>query len=265
MLVFFTDLDGSLLDHDTYDWQPARPALDRLLTLGHAVIQCTSKARAEVEELRAAMGIQSPFIVENGGAVFVPAGYFGGTPTGKIRDGWEILEFGAHYPILVDALSQAAEMSGVSVRGFAAMTVEEIAARTGLPLDVARLSKQREYDEPFVVEAGEAAALCAAIEAMGFSWTRGGRFYHIIRGCDKGKAVAALADLYKTHRAVAKTVGLGDGLNDAGFLREVDSAWLIPSKRTADLLRLVPGAKLTASPGPAGWAEAVLDELELAG
>lgn len=30
MYLVFTDLDGTLLDHDTYSWEAARPALDRL-------------------------------------------------------------------------------------------------------------------------------------------------------------------------------------------------------------------------------------------
>lgn len=29
-LIVFTDLDGTLLDHDNYSWQEAKPALDRL-------------------------------------------------------------------------------------------------------------------------------------------------------------------------------------------------------------------------------------------
>ena len=254
MIVFFTDLDGTLLDHDTYSWEPATPAAGRIRSLGHAVVICTSKAKAEVSDLREAMGIRDPFIVENGGGVIIPPGYFGdSTP--------ELLELGAPYPVLVDALRRASATSGVAARGFSAMPVEEVAERTGLPVEVARLAHQREFDEPFVVESGDAAALCRAIESLGFQWTRGGRFFHIIRGCDKAKAVAMLSEKYRKHGTVERTVGLGDGLNDAGFLREVDSAWLIPSEQTAELVRLVPGAKVAKTGGPQGWAEAVTEEL----
>ena len=60
---------------------------------------------------------------------------------------------------------------------------------------------------------------------------------------------------------VERTVGLGDGLNDAGFLRETGSAWLLPSRQTAELTRLVPGARAAPEKGPAGWSQAVEDEL----
>jgi mannosyl-3-phosphoglycerate phosphatase len=29
-IVVFTDLDGTLIDHDTYDFKEAKPALDQL-------------------------------------------------------------------------------------------------------------------------------------------------------------------------------------------------------------------------------------------
>ncbi len=254
MILFFTDLDGTLLDHHTYSWEPARPALARAQSLRPAVILCTRKARAEVAQPHAAMALDPPYIVENGGAVILPPGYFGtGSP--------ERLELGAPYPALTAALRQASESSGVPVRGFSTMPVEEVAQRTGLALDVARLAHQREYDEPFVIESGDPARLCAAIEDLGFSWTRGGRFYHIIKGCDKATAVEALASLYRAHRPVDRTVGLGDGLNDAGFLHAVDSSWLIPSQQTPELQKLVPQAKVAPAPGPTGWAHAVQTEI----
>jgi len=262
MLVLFTDLDGTLLDHHSYDWQPARPAITHLQSLHHALILTTSKARAEVTQLHADMGLADPIIVENGGALCLPPGYFGPPPEGSLpRDGWDILELGAPYPALVEALRRAAATSGVRVRGFSEMDIDEVARRTGLPLETARLSHQREYDEPFVVEEGDPALLCAAIDAAGFQWTRGGRFFHIIQGCDKAKAVQALTALYRRHHPVERTIGLGDGLNDAKFLRAVDSAWLIPSAQTAQLAPLVPNARIAPHPGPAGWAHAVTAEL----
>lgn len=263
MFVFFTDLDGTLLDHDTYDWQPARPAIRRIQAAGHALILCTSKSLAEVASLWHSMGLADPVIVENGGAIYLPERYFGGRLPGTVtRGGWEAIELGAPYRDLVGALGEAAAASGARVRGFANMDTEEVARRTGLPLETARQAHQREYDEPFLVEEGDPASLCAAIERLGYSWTRGGRFFHILRGCDKAQAVRRLTALFREQRAVERTVGLGDGLNDAGFLREADSAWLLPSRQLAELARLAPGARVAPAKGPAGWAQAV--EMELA-
>ena len=45
--VIFTDLDGSMLDAETYSFQAARPALQKLKKKQVPIILCTSKTRAE--------------------------------------------------------------------------------------------------------------------------------------------------------------------------------------------------------------------------
>src|SRR5215211_6339369 len=74
--VVFSDLDGTLLDHETYAFDAARPALDRVERDGIPLVLCSSKTRAEIEPLRAELRNRHPFVSENGGAVFIPAGYF---------------------------------------------------------------------------------------------------------------------------------------------------------------------------------------------
>jgi len=56
MLVVFTDLDGTLLDEETYSWEAAEPALAMLRERGIPWVMVTSKTRAEVEVLRERMG-----------------------------------------------------------------------------------------------------------------------------------------------------------------------------------------------------------------
>jgi len=56
MHVVFTDLDGTLLDQETYSWEAARPALELLERQRIPWIIVTSKTRAEVEVLRREMG-----------------------------------------------------------------------------------------------------------------------------------------------------------------------------------------------------------------
>jgi len=74
--VIFTDLDGTLLDAETYSYEAARPALAMLKKRQIPVVLCTSKTRAETEAIARRLGLKHPFIVENGGAIFIPQGYF---------------------------------------------------------------------------------------------------------------------------------------------------------------------------------------------
>ncbi|CAI2531932.1 Putative mannosyl-3-phosphoglycerate phosphatase [Serratia ficaria] len=75
-LLIFTDLDGSLLDHDSYSWRAAQPWLDRLAAAQTPLIIATSKTAAEVAPLRQRLGLQQqPFIAENGAQTVFPAGW----------------------------------------------------------------------------------------------------------------------------------------------------------------------------------------------
>jgi len=59
--VIFTDLDGTLLDAETYSYEAARPALAMLKKRQIPVVLCTSKTRAETEAIARRLGLKHPF------------------------------------------------------------------------------------------------------------------------------------------------------------------------------------------------------------
>jgi len=65
--VIFTDLDGSLLDAETYSFQAARPALQKLKKKQVPIILCTSKTRAETEVIARKIGLNHPLLLRMGG------------------------------------------------------------------------------------------------------------------------------------------------------------------------------------------------------
>ena len=143
--------------------------------------------------------------------------------------------------------------------GFYDMTVKEVAESTGLSVEEARLAKAREYDEAFLIlDNSRSQLLLTAIEQAGMRWTRGGRFYHVCGDNDKGQAVRQLVSLYRQSYGSIRSIGLGDGLNDADFLRVVDVPVVIRSAYLNDLMRLVPNCFVPDREGVAGWNEAVI-------
>lgn len=266
-LVFFTDLDGTLLDHASYRWGAAGPALDKLIRYRLPLVIVTSKTRAEVLPVLRALGRREPFVVENGGAIYLPSDYF---PfhierAAHVGGGWLRVGLGTPYRRLVSALAVAARRARVRVRGFAQMRAREVAERTGLGITAARRALQREYDEPFLVLDGDPRAwarLRAGIQRHGLRATRGSRFFHILGANDKGVAVGRLTVWY--HRALgplAHTVGLGDSPNDIALLRTVDQPILVarPNGRyDAETFAAVPSSVRAGGVGPAGWNRAVL-------
>ncbi|MCX6624671.1 MAG: HAD-IIB family hydrolase [Acidobacteria bacterium] len=260
MYLIFTDLDGTLLDHHSYSWEAARPALDRLKSRRVPWVLVTSKTRAEVELWRRVLGNKHPFIVENGGAAFLPDGCLpGSVRAGGQRGAYQVLEWGTPYAELVASLEMASRSSQCRVRGFHEMTVEEVSTLCQLPPEQAALATQREYDEPFLIlDPDRTGALLTAIEGQGRRWTRGGRFWHILGAHDKALAVRALGALFETAYGPVITIGLGEGLNDVAFLNSVATPILIRSADSAELKSRVPRGLVTERPGPAGWNDAVL-------
>ena len=158
-VVVFTDLDGCLLDGITYSWEPAREALEVLRARRIPLVLVSSKTRAELEAIRSQLQLDHPFVSENGGAVFSPDGYFSTSPEEAVRrDDYEVIELGTPYPTLRQALRELEQAVGVQLRGFGDMSIEEIAERTGLTEANVHLARQREYDEPFLIE-GPAAVI----------------------------------------------------------------------------------------------------------
>ncbi|MBI1897696.1 MAG: HAD hydrolase family protein, partial [Acidobacteria bacterium] len=237
------------------------PALELLRDRNIPLIFCTSKTRAEVEDWRDRLASGNhPFIVENGGGLYVPAGYFPfAIWFAKTRGDYELIQFGDPYEELVRTLAAAAAESGCTVRGFADMTAGELARVCNLPARQAELARQREYDEPFEVLSGDPRRLTAAIESRGKRCTRGGRFYHITGNNDKGMAVMILMRLYyQVHREVI-SIGLGDSLNDLELLSIVDVPVAVRSPDAAALGNALPNLRLAEEDGPGGWNRAVLE------
>jgi mannosyl-3-phosphoglycerate phosphatase len=262
-ILVFSDLDGTLLDQCTYSFEAALPAIELLRRKKIPLIICTSKTRAEVEVVRYRLRNTDPFIVENGGAAFVPAGYLPGRIPGVKEDSpYLVIEFGTPYGKLLKAFVLIKDYAGGKARGFADLSVEEIADLTHLFRPEAALAKKREYDEPFLVED---PSLIPAIEqaaaAVGLRITRGGRFFHLTGDNDKGRAVRRLQALYaRTAGGSLRSIGLGDSLNDLPLLAAVDFPVLVqkPDGRHDSAVRL-PNLILAPGVGPEGWRAAVFD------
>lgn len=257
--IVVTDLDGTLLDH-SYSFEVARPALKLLMAKGVPVVICSSKTRPEIELYRERLGLKDPFIVENGGGIFIPKGYFSSKPVGEIRNGYEVVVLGRRYEEIRDAFMRIRKKNGIRAEGFGDMSVKDVAVLAGLPLPEAVLAKQREFDEPFVFGEDEERIdlFLRAIGDEGLNWTRG-RFYHILGDNDKGKAVNMLKGLYEKAYGRITTIALGDSLNDLPLLREAEYPVLVRKNDGSYENGMdVPGLIRAEGIGPEGWMSAIL-------
>jgi mannosyl-3-phosphoglycerate phosphatase len=75
--VVFTDIDGTLVDINTAEYGKETNKLIRLIKEKNIPLILTSaKTRLEQNKIREDLGLSDPFIVENGGAIVIPKGYF---------------------------------------------------------------------------------------------------------------------------------------------------------------------------------------------
>lgn len=178
-IIIFTDLDGSLLNHDDYSYVEALPALTRIKAAGIPLIITTSKTRREVTPLRQEIGITAPFIVENGGGVFFPRSDDFDISGSYEKDGYVVMELGMSYEKIRAAFRNINER--FPARGLGDMSLMEITDRTGLSLAGAVAAKDREFTEPFVLDTDqESDELDKLAESHGMKITRGGRFCHLM-------------------------------------------------------------------------------------
>ncbi|MGC9307150.1 MAG: HAD-IIB family hydrolase [Thermoplasmatota archaeon] len=258
MKVFFTDLDGTLLDGETYAYDAAQGALEALIERGIPLVFCTSKTYRETIHWRRRLGNDHPFITENGGGIFIPHGYFDiPVEHDHTRDSYHVIELGVPYHELTAALDDLAER--FSLRGFHQMTPWELAGSAGLSLPAARRALNRDYDEPFLLaDESREEELRLAAAAHGLHITRGGRYYHLTGDHDKGRAAAILTAIYRREHGDVTTVGIGDSANDVALLDAVDRPYLVARPDGSYATETYTPAGGT---GPTGWSRVIQREI----
>jgi len=224
--VIFADLDGTFLD-DNYGCQETAPIVSQLSASGCAVVFCSSKTRTEIEFYRQTANLNEPFIVENGAAIFIPKNYFPFNYACTKTARYNAIRLGASYVFLREKFGQIKQKTAATIVGFGDMTHQEVARDAGLTLELAKLAKQREFDEPFRIVEGNRKAVFKAIKREGLHCTVGGRYFHLTGKTDKGKAVAVLKSLYNQMFSKIVTYGIGDGPNDISMLKVVDKPFFI--------------------------------------
>jgi mannosyl-3-phosphoglycerate phosphatase len=258
--IVYSDLDGTLLDHRTYSFAPAKKALNLLRKHKVPLIVCTSKTRSEIEFWRKEIGNTDPFISENGGGIFIPIDYFDfDVPFDDEDSNYYIINLGIDYGKLIYLHSVLKKKYGI--HSFFDMSIEEIAHDTGLPKPQAALAKKREYGLPFKINnESQEQEIKRFIEKQGHRITQGGRYYHLLGNNDKGKAVTILSRLYQKKHGAIHTIGIGDSENDFDMLNVVDSPYLVMKK---DGSYASSEYKPAGGAGPNGWEKVIEREIKL--
>lgn len=273
-MLVATDLDGTLLDHDSYRWDLAVPALDRLRAHGIPVIFNTSKTFEEVTALQADIGVRGPFIVENGSALFLPTRSYAhladDAATVSSRTGrYCTILFGAERADILQCIHALRREHGYRFEGFDDWSVEQIAAHTCLELPAARRAASKQFSEPILWQDSDDRfeAFSADVAQHGYLLLKGGRLHHVQGQTDKARPLQWLQQQYlKVTGEQPLLVCLGDTDNDIAMLNAADYPVCVKSP-VAPYPEVTSGKAVikTRAFGPEGWGEAINRILKLTG
>src|SRR5918996_1377967 len=265
-LVVVTDIDGSLLEPGTRSLHDERAALDFLAARGIPLVINSSRTRAEIERLHQTLQMLTPFIFENGSALFIRHGSLPCVPERAVPAvGGQVVEFGKRYHDVVEALRLTCRELEVAVVGFAGLSIEDVARELGIAMVEAQLAKLREYTELFrIVDESDAtrSRLFKALHRCGLRCWRTST-HHVVTGtADRAESLKRLRAIWTQAWSDPIMIGFGDSEDDVAWLRHVDVAIFVQSARTgvpARVLSKLPTAHVTKWPGRRGWSEAVFE------
>ncbi len=262
-IVIFTDLDGTLLDTGTYSFEPAIDAINLIKEKNIPLVITSSKTAKEIMFYKEVLENDHPFVSENGGGIFFPKTYFRDAPfwlnIGE-KYGYYMIVQGTPYAKLVDALKKL-RSKGFKIKGFSDMDAEEIQQVTGLAENESRMARERDFDEPIVIdESVDIMALKMAIREMGLRYTSG-KFMHLIGNNDKGKAIRIVMDIFTKNLGKVSFVSIGDNINDLPMLLNVEYPIVVkrPDGSYDDnILNTVPNIICSNGTGPEGFNDSII-------
>lgn len=235
-ILVFSDIDGALLDEETFEWEAARDTLSRLRRAKIPVCFVSSKTRAEIETLRAEIGNSDPYSAENGAVVD-----YGYKPRKVI---------GRPLALLEQAFAQITKDSGARLEALDQMTTRRAETVTGLKGPELALALRRAHSVPFLLHEGATSDVEQAARRRGLRIHQGKRLLHLVGDHDKSDAVA----LMKNEFPDATTIGVGDGPNDVALLQNVDHPVYQGTHPPPEL----PGhTHVEPKTGPEGWSRAI--------
>lgn len=258
-LVVFTDLDGTLIDHHSYETRGNKAAIQKLAARRIPLVFCSSKTFAEQAYLQRQLDINQPFIFENGSAAAIPSGFFP-------EQAYRTTQRAGNYNIVVFAHADTGALRAVlaqfeGIKGFADASDAELSAATGLTGAALQRARERWFTETLLTPLGEGRAdqLNIKLKAAGFMLSRGGRFYTAQSAMvNKGKAVQWMMNVFRgTAPHIPCFAAVGDSSNDAPMLEVVDVPFLVQRPDESWVEVEIPHLEKISGVGPAGFSMAI--------
>ena len=262
--IFISDLDGTLLGQQDFDFGLIKSDIVNLLDSGHLLVLASSKTKVEIESFCDELGRSLPFIHENGA----------GVENFSLISECEVSLNSHQNPkaIRIDALLTMWERCislDLKSRCHFVKDMDRVAQQACLGLETTALDRamKRSFSLPFTFSgpSSDLQKFKDLAAKAGLSVQQGGRVYNL-SGChDKADYLSEIRKWASKGNDTPVLIVLGDSKNDIKMLKQADVSCVIPNEN-GYLLSLGNGnypTIIAPRAAPLGWLDAVMEALSL--
>ena len=257
-ILIFTDLDGSLLDKETFKFDVIKDYFKELVRNGIIIIPNSSKTEAELLDFNEQNNLDLSFITENGSSIHGLNKIHQNLPD-KIIISRTIDEIRNIYE---ENISLDLKNKITHILELEREKQQEI---LGLPLDKIKLAIKRDHSIPIKFNGTESEKneFTKILKNSGLTIQTGGRIMNVCDNVNKSKAMSrALQLIRKELTEEIITIGVGDNENDIEMLKQADYPCLVKNDNfdssTLNIDNLIKSTKLS----PMGWSDVIKTALQ---
>ena len=251
-IIIFTDLDGSLLHRDTFKFDTIKDYIKSLVSKGIIIIPNSSKTEKEIEKFNEELGVNLPFISENGSSIHGLNLITSNFPDKLVlsREKEELIKiFENKVPEkLKEKCFQISKMSKKEKENILGQKDEKL-----------KDALNRKYTLPFLFKGdkNEKNRLLKILNSNSLTLQEGGRVSNLCDNINKVKSMNRVIKILKKTEDKIKTIAVGDNFNDLEMLRNCD----IPCLVFNDQFKLdqinINNLIFSNKPSPEGWADVI--------
>ena len=257
-ILIFTDLDGTLLNRDTFKFDSIKVFLNELKNKNFIIIPNSSKTEDEIIEFNKEANFKFPFISENG-SIIHNLNFLSGEFPDKIILAKKIHEIQNIFDknINQDLKSKCKVISN--------LTLPEQIQIFGLPENKLKQVFKRTCTIPIKFEGNnkEKLRLKNILLEIGLDFKDGGRVLNLGDRINKADAMKKIIFMLQNKfKSKPKTIAVGDNHNDIEMLKISDIPCLVKNDKFINKDLQIKNLIISKQTAPEGWVEIVKLALE---
>ena len=251
-IIIFTDLDGTLLHRDTFQFDTIKNYIKNLINKGVIIIPNSSKTEIEIEKFNEELGVNLPFISENGSSIHGLNLITSNFPDKLIlsREKKEL------FKIFENKVPERLKEKCFQISKMTIKEQEDILGQKDVKLKDAL---NRKYTLPFLFKGNknEKNKLLKILNSNSLTLQEGGRVLNLCDNINKVKSMNRVIKILKKTEDKIKTIAVGDNYNDLDMLKSCDIPCLVFNDQFIQDQINIDNLIFSNKPSPEGWADVI--------